>query len=138
MDLYSSSANLLGDLEALNADIRSAYTISDDQYTKVDVKRGLRNSDGTGVIIGVTEVGSVQGYTIIDGERVPMPGRLYYRGISATDIAEAHLREGTFGYEEAVYLLLMGSLPNGAQFERFRQVLDEARALPNGFMKKEE
>lgn len=134
MDLYSSNINLLGDLEALNADIKAAYTIGEDQYAKADVKRGLRNSDGTGVIIGVSEVGSVQGYTVIDGERVPMPGRLYYRGINSTDIAEAHLREGTFGYEEAVYLLLMGSLPNSRQYDRFREVLDEARTLPNGFI----
>lgn len=109
MDLYSSNINLLAELEALNADVNSAYSIGDEQYSTVDVKRGLRNSDGTGVIIGVTDVGSVQGYTIIDGERVPMPGKLYYRGISATDIAEAHLKESSFGYEEVVYLLLMGS-----------------------------
>jgi citrate synthase len=134
MDLYSANVSLLQELEALKADISSAYSISDEQYSNVDVKRGLRNSDGTGVIIGVTEVGSVQGYTVIDGERVPMPGKLYYRGISATDIAEAHLKEGTFGYEEAVYLLLLGGLPNEKQYTRFREVLDEARTLPAGFI----
>jgi len=134
MDLYSSNINLLAELEALNADVSSAYSIGPEQYATVDVKRGLRNSDGTGVIIGVTDVGSVQGYTVIDGERVPMPGRLYYRGISATDIAEAHLKDGTFGYEEAVYLLLMGKLPDRRQNALFRQVLDEARTLPAGFV----
>ena len=72
MDLYSSNINLLAELEALNADVSSAYSIGPEQYATVDVKRGLRNSDGTGVIIGVTDVGSVQGYTVIDGERVPM------------------------------------------------------------------
>ena len=134
MDLYSSNINLLAELEALNADVNSAYSIGDEQYSTVDVKRGLRNSDGTGVIIGVTDVGSVQGYTIIDGERVPMPGKLYYRGISATDIAEAHLKESSFGYEEVVYLLLMGKLPDKHQNELFRRVLDEARTLPTGFV----
>ena len=133
MDMYSSDIDLSENLEKLNADIKRAYTIDESQYAHVDVKRGLRNSDGTGVIIGVTGVGSVQGYSVIDGERVPMPGKLYYRGINSTDIVEAHLKAGTFGYEEVVYLLLMGSLPNQTQYDKFRTLLEEARQLPPGF-----
>ncbi len=117
MDLYSPNLNLTEDLEKLNSDIMSAYRIDDEKYAHVDVKRGLRNSDGTGVIIGVTGVGSVQGYTVVDGERIPMPGKLYYRGINSTDIVEANLKAGTFGYEEAVYLLLLGELPQSQSFQ---------------------
>lgn len=133
MDNYLNTISLSEDIDGLNADIISAYSIDESKYANVDVKRGLRNSDGTGVIIGVTGVGSVQGYTVIDGERVPMPGKLYYRGINSTDIVEAHLREGTFGYEEAVYLLLMGSLPKQEQYDKFKALLAEARSLPMGF-----
>lgn len=134
MDTYSGDAKLLREIEELNTDIKSVYTIDEGRYSNVDVKRGLRNSDGTGVIVGVSEVGSVQGYTVIDGERVPMPGKLYYRGISSTDIVEAHQRAGDFGYEEVAYLLLMGKLPNAEQYAKFRTVLDDARQLPPGFI----
>lgn len=97
------------------------------------IKRGLRNADGTGVLIGVSKVGSVQGYYMMDGERVPMPGKLYYRGISVEDIVAAHRRNGTFGYEEVAYLLLLGSLPTQAQQQRFNDVMARARSMPSGF-----
>ena len=96
-------------------------------------KRCLRNADGTGVLIGVSKVGSVQGYYMMDGERVPMPGKLYYRGISVEDIVAAHRRNGTFGYEEVAYLLLLGSLPTQAQQQRFNDVMARARSMPSGF-----
>ena len=97
------------------------------------IKRGLRNADGTGVLVGVTGIGSVQGYTMLDGERVPMPGELFFRGISATGIVDAHRAAGTFGYEEVAFLLLMGKLPTKEQYESFREMLAEARTLPSGF-----
>ena len=100
---------------------------------QMGVKRGLRNADGTGVLIGVSKVGSVQGYYMMDGERVPMPGKLYYRGISVEDIVEAHRKSGTFGYEEVAYLLLLGSLPTQAQQQRFNDVMARARTMPSGF-----
>ena len=73
-----------------------------------NVHRGLRNADGTGVLIGVTNIGSVQGYYMEEGERMPMPGKLYYRGISLEDIVESHRKNGTFGFTEVVFLLLTG------------------------------
>ena len=100
MDLRPDMAASLGSL------VKQEYQIPDSYYFG-EVKRGLRNSDGTGVLIGVTKVGSVQGYLIEDGRRVPMPGRLYYRGIDLNEIVEAHRKSGTFGYEEVAYLLLM-------------------------------
>ena len=98
------------------------------------IKRGLRNLDGTGVLAGITGIGSVQGYTMQDGERQPIPGALYYRGISATDIVEAHQAENSFGYEEVVYLLLMGRLPTRTQFDNFQALLAEMRQLPAGYL----
>lgn len=112
--------------------IQKEYSI-DDKFYKGDVKRGLRNNDGTGVLVGVTKVGSVQGYLMQDGQRVPAPGRLYYRGIELTDIVEAHRKSDTFGYEEVAYLLLMGHLPTRGELDKFNEIMNRARKLPDGF-----
>ena len=97
------------------------------------MKRGLRNSDGTGVPVGVTRVGSVLGYMIEDGVRVPVPGQLYYRGIELNEIVEAHRKAGTFGFEEVAFLLLMGFLPSQWELDRFNEIMNRARKLPPGF-----
>ena len=99
-----------------------------------NVHRGLRNADGTGVLIGVTNIGSVQGYYMEEGERRPMPGRLYFRGISLEDIVESHKRNGTFGFSEVVFLLLTGILPTQQQLAEFEAALAQARQLPQGFV----
>ena len=112
--------------------VREQYTIPD-KFFNEKVKRGLRNSDGTGVMAGVTKVGRVIGYNIEDGEIVPAKGRLYYRGINVEDIVNAHVANNTFGYEEVAYLLLMGYLPNKKEMEQFASMLSRARALPEGF-----
>ena len=128
-----SSDVLKGYVSELCGDIRNAYTIDSDQYKNHAIKRGLRNDDGTGVMAGVTRVGSVQGYYMQDGGRVPLPGKLYYRGIDVEDIIAEHTAMGTFGFEEVAYLLLIGSLPNKKQFEQFDAVLSRARMLPQNF-----
>ena len=97
---------------SLGRDLKDRYAIESNPYIESNVKKGLRNADGTGVIAGLTKVGSVQGYSIEDGIPVPAPGRLYYRGINVMDIVESHAQNGTFGYEEVAFLLLMGRLPN--------------------------
>ena len=116
----------------LSRRIQEEYAIGDEFYHG-EVKKGLRNSDGTGVLVGVTKVGSVQGYLLQDGQRVPIPGRLYYRGIELNDIVEAHRRAGTFGFEEVAYLLLMGYLPTSEDLARFNSIMSQARKLPEGF-----
>ena len=116
----------------LSRRIQEEYAIGDEFYHG-EVKKGLRNSDGTGVLVGVTKVGSVQGYLLQDGQRVPIPGRLYYRGIELNDIVEAHRRAGTFGFEEVAYLLLMGYLPTQEELGRFNSIMSQARKLPEGF-----
>lgn len=122
-----------GYVKELCGDIREAYIISPDQYKNHTIKRGLRNEDGTGVMAGVTGIGSVQGYYMLDGERIPTPGKLYYRGLDVEDIIAANMKAGSFGYEEVAYLLLMGRLPNRHQFEQFDTILSGARLLPHGF-----
>ena len=117
---------------SLSRQIREEYHIGEEYYHG-EVKRGLRNSDGTGVMVGVTKVGSVQGYLLQDGQRIPIPGRLYYRGIELNDIVEAHRAEGTFGFEEVAYLLLMGYLPSQGELRHFNEIMNRARKLPEGF-----
>ena len=117
---------------SLSHRIEQEYHIGEELY-RGDIKRGLRNSDGTGVPIGVTRVGSVLGYMIEDGVRIPVPGQLYYRGIELNEIVEAHRQAGTFGFEEVAYLLLMGYLPSRGELDRFNEIMNRARKLPNGF-----
>ena len=124
---------LENDIARLSENIAEQYAIDAHYFEDQSIKRGLRNADGTGVLIGVSKVGSVQGYYMMDGERVPMPGKLYYRGISVEDIVTAHQQNGTFGYEEVAYLLLLGKLPTRAQLQRFNDVMAQARRMPAAF-----
>ena len=124
---------LTNEIERLSDSIAREYAIDPHYFADQSIKRGLRNADGTGVVIGVSKVGSVQGYYMMDGARMPMPGKLYYRGISVEDIVNAHQASGTFGYEEVAYLLLLGHLPTAAQQRRFNDVMARARTMPAGF-----
>ena len=121
------------DIHALYAELASQYQIPELKRDDPSIKYGLRNADGTGVIAGVSNIGSVQGYFMEDGVRQPMPGKLYYRGISVEDIVEAHQKAGTFGYEEVAYLLLIGHLPTRDQLQKFNLLLEQARFLPERF-----
>ena len=102
-------------------------------YEKWDVKRGLRNADGTGVMAGVTQIGNVRGYYMLDGEKVPAPGKLIYRGIDVNDLINGFMSENRFGFEETAYLLLFGALPTPAQLTEFKEILNHYRALPPMF-----
>ncbi len=124
---------LNGYVKELCGDIKNAYAIGDEQYRNHAIKRGLRNEDGTGVMAGVTRVGSVQGYYIQDNGRLPREGKLFYRGIDVEDIIKEHTEKGTFGFEEVAYLLLIGQLPNSQQFQQFNAILSKARKLPSNF-----
>lgn len=112
------------------ADFRA---ITPESYKTFGVKRGLRNEDGTGVLVGLTEIGDVHGYILDERERIPVEGRLRYRGINVADFVTGFQKDGRFGYVEAVYLLLFGRLPLPNQLALFRQVLGEARNLPPGY-----
>ena len=102
-------------------------------YEKWDVKRGLRNADGTGVVAGVTQIGNVRGYYIQDGEKVPMDGQLFYRGIAITDLIRGFQAQGRFGFSETAYLLLFGQLPKPEQLAAFSELMDSFRTLPPSF-----
>ena len=121
------------ELHALYAELASQYEIPELRRDDPSIKFGLRNADGTGVIAGVSNIGSVQGYYMEEGVRVAMPGKLYYRGISVEDIVTAHQKAGTFGYEEVAYLLLIGHLPTADQLAKFNLLLEQARELPDRF-----
>lgn len=103
-------------------------------FERYEVKRGLRNSDSTGVMAGLTRICSVEGYYILDGEKVPKDGRLFYRGYDINEIIRSCDAEDRFGFEEVVWLLLFGSLPTGNQLLALREVLAECRALPDEFV----
>ena len=102
-------------------------------YQKWDVKRGLRNADGTGVVAGVTQIGNVRGYYLQDGEKIPMEGQLFYRGIEISDIITGFRADDRFGFEETAYLLLFGKLPKREELRAFRSILAEYRTLPDYF-----
>ena len=102
-------------------------------YERYNVKRGLRNRDGTGVLVGLTEVGEVMSYIVDDAERIPVEGRLFYQGIEISDIVHGFYENKRFGYEETAYLLLFGELPTEKQLSSFTELLASYRALPEGF-----
>ena len=110
------------------------YTqISPKYYEKYDVKRGLRNHDGTGVMAGVTLIGNVRGYVVQDGEKVPAPGQLFYRGINVEELIDGFTGADRFGFEETAYLLMFGGLPTREELEQFRSILAYYRELPPNF-----
>ena len=109
-------------------------SITKEQFESDNVKRGLRNSDGTGVLAGLTNVCNVHGYIINDGEKAPDEGKLVYRGINISDIIAGCDKEDRFGFEEVVWLLIFGKLPTKAQFETISTLLYENRELPEYFL----
>lgn len=109
--------------------------IERDLYTKYDVKRGLRDLNGKGVLAGLTNISDVCAKKMVDGEEVPCPGNLYYRGYNIKDIVKGFLEAKHFGFEETAYLLLFGELPNDQQLSEFYETLVERRTLPPTFVR---
>ena len=121
------------ELKALCDEYRKNNQIAPENFDLYNVKRGLRNSDGTGVMAGLTLICNVHGYLIDDAVRIPDKGRLCYRGVDINDIVNACVAENRFGFEEVAWLLLFGSLPTRNQLESFKNVLAECRELPEYF-----
>jgi hypothetical protein len=86
--------------------VRANGIIDPQLFEKYNVKRGLRNADGTGVLVGLTRIGNVHGYIISESEKVPVQGQLFYRGINVSQLVQGYQAEGRFGFEECAYLLL--------------------------------
>ena len=113
--------------------IRKANYIDPALYAKYGVKRGLRNDNGSGVLVGLTTIGNVHGYVMDEGERKAVPGELYYRGIDVKELVKADKREHRFGYEEAAYLLLFGELPTARELMDWKNRIGACRRLSDGF-----
>lgn len=108
--------------------------INPDLYQKYDVKRGLRNANGTGVLVGLTRIGDVVGYEVSEnGEKIPVPGRLLYRGYDVVDLIRDAEANDDYCYEQCAYLLLFGELPKKSELNEFRAFIGESRALPPNF-----
>lgn len=124
--VYSQMENVCNNL-------KDSSKIEPKLYEKFHVKRGLRRSDGTGVIAGITNICNVHGYIINEGEKEPAEGELIYRGYNVKDLVENVEKEDRFGFEETIYLLVFGELPNVEELEEFTQYLSLNRPLPDGF-----
>jgi len=120
-------------LQELTRQAEKRNRIPMELYQKYSVKRGLRNEDGSGVLVGLTEIGDVHGYIIDEGDIIPDEGRLIYRGINITELVTGLQQENRPGFEEASYLLLFGDLPTARQLEQYTSLVGESRALPNSF-----
>ncbi|MEG0072712.1 MAG: citrate/2-methylcitrate synthase [Raoultibacter sp.] len=118
---------------ALYEEFNAINSIDPSFYEQYQVKRGLRNADGTGVIAGVTNISNVHGYVVSDGDKKPDDGVLSFRGYNVSDLLAAAPLDGRYGFEEIAYLLLMGELPTADQLRQFVLVLDAERELPDGF-----
>ena len=118
---------------SLCEEFRSNNQISNEVFEKYGVKRGLRNSDGTGVIAGLTNICNVHGYLIDDGERIPDHGKLTYRGIDVADIIHGCAADNRFGFEEVIWLLIFGTQPTKKQLEDFTDIISSYRELPEYF-----
>jgi citrate synthase len=117
-------------LYKLSESAKEAGKIDNSLFTKYNVKRGLRNEDGTGVLVGLTNIGNVVGtQRMPDGTLKPVPGKLYYRGYSIDDLVAAILKEKRFGFEEIAYLLLSGHLPDYEELGYFKQIITEKMPL---------
>ncbi|MDR1507086.1 MAG: citrate/2-methylcitrate synthase [Treponema sp.] len=134
MTAKKRTARIKGDsINRYIGDLTKNNNIDLELFDRFNVKRGLRNSDGTGVLVGLTRIGDVHGYIIDEGEKIPVDGKLYYRGIDVEDIVKNAAGENRFGFEEAVYLLLFGNLPNSGQLEDFSALMGNSRELPKNF-----
>lgn len=132
MNKFSEITPELKDL----ADLCKKNTMIDPElYAKYDVKRGLRDISGKGVLTGLTEICEILSYTIVDNDLVPCEGKLFYRGIDVEDIIQGFMKDGRFGFEEVTYLLLFGELPTKEKLEDFTGLLERYRELPPSFVR---
>lgn len=136
------SGRMNNDYNAITAEIlkytdycTSNCRIEPQLYIEHKVNRGLRDLNGKGVLTGLTEISEIVSKKIVDGEEVPCPGHLYYRGYDVEDLVRGFISDKRFGFEEIVYLLLFGELPTAEQLEEFNNVLTSYRVLPGTFVR---
>jgi len=122
-------------IEALAALSLKNSTIDPADYTRFDVKRGLRDLNGSGVVAGLTEISEILAFETMDGKKVPCKGKLSFRGYDIEDLVRGSLSEKRFGFEETAYLLMFGQLPSRQELDDFTDQLAYYRTLPNNFVR---
>lgn len=114
---------------------KNAGIIEQELFTKFDVKRGLRDINGKGVLAGLTNISDVRASKIVNGEQIPIHGDLFYRGYNVKDLVDGFSKDNRFGFEESTYLLLFDKLPNKEELDSFTSLLSEYRTLPTSFVR---
>lgn len=131
----SGYSSITSEIYSLSEKCIANSNIDPQLYTIHQVKRGLRDIDGKGVLTGLTEISTINSTKLADGKSVPCEGELYYRGININDLVDGFYSEDRFGYEETVYLLLFGKLPDKGELEGFEHLLAKYRSLPTNFVR---
>ena len=128
-------SDILPEINILAEKMIDNSRIDPELYTKYNVKRGLRDIDGKGVLTGLTDISTIKQNKLVDGKLVPCDGELYYRGYNVNDIVKGIMSDDRFGFEEVVYLLLFGTMPNKEELESFKKLLVLYRTLPQNFVR---
>ena len=131
----SEYSDVTPQIHALAQKMTHNSVIDTDLYSKYNVKRGLRDLDGKGVLTGLTYISTITQNKLVDGKLVPCEGELRYRGYNVKDIVDGILEDDRFGFEEVTYLLLFGDMPNEEQLKDFKKLLVQYRTLPQHFVR---
>ncbi len=135
MASHYSFSKVTPEIIALASLCKKSDEITPELYTKYEVKRGLRDINGKGVLAGLTEISEILSYTIEDNEMIPCEGKLFYRGVNINDLVNGFMGENRFGFEETTYLLLFGTLPTQQELANFKNILSNYRKLPTTFVR---
>ena len=128
-------SDIIPEINVLAEKMKKNSRIDNELYGKYDVKRGLRDIDGKGVLTGLTDISTIKQNELVDGKLVPCDGVLYYRGFNVNDIVNGIMKDNRFGFEEVVYLLLFGEMPTAEQLKSFKELLVRYRTLPQNFVR---
>ena len=128
-------SDIIPEINVLAEKMSENSKIDIDLYSKYDVKRGLRDIDGRGVLTGLTDISTIKQNKLVDGKLVPCDGELYYRGYNVNDIVNGIMKDNRFGFEEVVYLLLFGEMPDAEELKSFKELLVRYRTLPQNFVR---
>lgn len=129
------NSNMLKKIETLSEQCIKVGEIDSSLFGAYDVKKGLRDKNGVGVLAGLTKISTIEAFDMIDGKKTPCDGRLYYRGYNILDLVKGHGQQDNLRFEECTYLLLFGELPTREQLEEFKNMLADLRRLPTNFVR---
>ena len=135
MRIIGDYSDITPEIHTLAQKMANNSAIDPSLYSKYDVKRGLRDLDGKGVLTGLTDISTINQNKLVDGKLVPCDGELYYRGYNVNDIIKGITDDNRFGFEEVVYLLLFGEMPNPTELHDFKELLVQYRTLPQNFVR---